>query len=155
MNKHDKNIKAAPVDVPSDDYLTPTYGFDEFSASLPQSAIPQASMDPRVAKKLIDGELDMDFRNSADLGSYITDYMDPEADALIQRTLGKVFIDKAEYPRTAEMARRVGRMVQNWYNGTAPTDPEDGTKLVGAVPIGSSQAIHLGMIAARRKWELK
>ncbi|NRA89209.1 MAG: hypothetical protein HRU28_17895 [Rhizobiales bacterium] len=113
MSKLDRKGKAAPTPV-VDGFITPTYGFDEFSEALPQSSMPQESMDPRVAKKLIDSELDMDFRNCADLGSYITDYMDPEADALIQRALGKVFIDKAEYPRTAEMARRVGRMVQNW-----------------------------------------
>lgn len=142
----------API-APEDSYLSPTFGFDNFVEDLPITDFPELPMPPQVAMRLIQNELDMDFRNSADLGSYITDQMDPEADELIHRTLGKVFIDKAEYPRTAEIARRIGWIIQNWYNGKPQTNREDGSKLVGAVTIGSSEAIHLGMLAHRRTWQ--
>jgi len=143
---------STPV-TPGNTFRTPTYGFDAFTLSIPINQMAQSSMDPRVAQMLIEGELDLDYANSSDLGSYIADHMDPEAEALILRTLGKVFIDKAEYPRTAKMALRIGWMLQNWYNGIGQDSDIDGAKVVGAVTIGSSEAIHLGMLAHRRNWE--
>jgi len=146
-------IKSTPV-ASGNTFRTPTYGFDEFTTPIPINQMAQSSMDPRVAQMLIEGELDLDYANSADLGSYVTDHMDVEAQALILRTLGKVFIDKAEYPRTAKMALRIGWMLQNWYNGIGQDPDVDGSKVVGAVTIGSSEAIHLGMLAHRRNWEI-
>jgi glutamate decarboxylase len=128
----------------------PTYGEDAFMHPVPKNKIPENPMSPRVAKRLIDDELDLDEQNSSDLGSYITDYMDPEADELIQRTIGKVFIDHPEYPQASKMGERVINMIQDWYNGT-PSKKEDG--FIGTVTIGSSEAIMLGLIAHRFNWE--
>jgi len=154
MVQSPKNTTQSTPVALSNTFRTPTYGFDEFTTPIPINQMSQTSMEPRVAQMLIEGELDLDYANSADLGSYVTDHMDPEAEALIYRTLGKVFIDKAEYPRTAKMALRVGWMLQNWYNGIGQDPDINGSKVVGAVTIGSSEAIHLGMLAHRRNWEI-
>ena len=133
----------------TDTYLTPTYGQTPFSVAIPTHTIPDLPMTPRAAQRLISDELDMDARNSADLGSYITDYMDPEIDIIINQTLGKVFIDKSEYPLTAEMGDRVARMIQSWYNGTPATTSSG---FIGTPTIGSSEAVMLGLIAHRYAW---
>lgn len=128
----------------------PTYGEDAFAHPIPTDKIPENSMSPRVAKRLIDDELDLDERNSSDLGSYITDYMDPEADELIQRTIGKVYIDHPEYPQASKMGERIIKMIQDWYHGK-PSVKKNG--FIGTVTIGSSEAIMLGLIAHRFNWE--
>ena len=128
----------------------PTYAQPVFTTPIPKNKIPENPMPPRVAKRLIDDELDLDEQNSSDLGSFITDYMDPEADELIHRTIGKVFIDHPEYPQASQMGERVITMLQEWYSGT-PTQKEDG--FIGTVTIGSSEAIMLGLIAHRFNWE--
>lgn len=132
-----------------DDHLTPTYGQKAFSVAIPSDTIPDLPMSPQAAQRLINDELDMDARNSADLGSYITDYMEPEIDTIIHETLGKVFIDKSEYPLTAEIGDRVARMIQSWYHGTPATTPNG---FIGTPTIGSSEAVMLGMIAHRYAW---
>lgn len=132
-----------------DNYLTPTYGQNPFAISIPSDTLPDLPMSPLAAQRLICDELDMDARNSSDLGSYITDYMEPEIDSIIHSTLGKVFIDKSEYPITAEIGDRVARMIQSWYNGTPATTS---TGFIGTPTIGSSEAVMLGLIAHRYAW---
>ena len=144
-----KSKTSATTQVAVESYLTPTYGQKAFSVPTPSETIPDLPMSPLAAQRLISDELDMDARNSADLGSYITDYMEQEIDAIIHDTLGKVFIDKSEYPLTAEMGDRVARMIQSWYHGTPATTPNG---FIGTPTIGSSEAVMLGMIAHRYAW---
>ena len=85
-----KSKTSATTQVAVESYLTPTYGQKAFSVPTPSETIPDLPMSPLAAQRLISDELDMDARNSADLGSYITDYMEQEIDTIIHDTLGKV-----------------------------------------------------------------
>ncbi|WP_082710073.1 pyridoxal-dependent decarboxylase [Burkholderia sp. TSV86] len=135
------------------DYLTPTYGRSAFVNPAPSSRMNDEPMDPREARRLIEDELDYDARNSADLGSYICDYMDPECDALIHRAIGKVYIDKSEYPAMTVMGERVVKIIHSFFNGTNAESEHKSNQVLGTPTIGSSEAIMLGLMAHRRNWD--
>lgn len=154
----DKNKPTDPnyPDNERSTYLSPTYGRGNFTFPAPSDTIPEDSSTPRATLRLILDEIDLDAPNSSDLGSYICDYMDPEADELIRRTIGKVFIDQSEYPKTAEIGHRVAKMIQRWYHGTGePTMTGEHRKILGTVTIGSSEAIMMALIAHRHNWMVK
>lgn len=136
-----------------DTYLTPTYAYDYFATPNDDLNIEQESKDPRAVQQNIYNRIDLDARNSSDLGSYICDYMDPECDELVKRTIGKVYIDHSEYPQTSYLGDAVAAMIQSWYGGT-PLTPEGviNHKIVGTVTIGSSEAIMLALMAHRQNW---
>lgn len=141
------------VEATSDTYLTPTYARESFGSVNDVTTMPQESMDPREVRQMIYDRIDLDFANSSDLGSYNFDYMDPEADELRQRVIGKVFIDKETYVQTAALGDAASNMVQNWYGGTPlSAQGKADNKLVSTVTIGSSEAIMLGLMAHRQNW---
>ncbi len=138
----------------TDTYQTPTMSRDSFVAPIAdRETIDAAELSPREVQQMIANRLDLDMRNSSDLGSYNFDYMDPECDELRERVRGKVFIDKETYVQTAALGDSVVDIIQQMYGGVAITDAElaEG-KLTGTVTIGSSEAIMLGLIAHRQNW---
>lgn len=153
MNDSPSTNNSTGVEDTNDTYLTPTYARDSFGEPNNVTTLPEDSMDPREVLQMIYNRIDLDFRNSSDLGSYNFDYMDPEADELRQRVAGKVFIDKETYVQTAALGDAVSDMIQNWYGGV-PLSPQGkaNNRLVGTVTIGSSEAIMLGLMAHRQNW---
>ncbi len=147
MNAKDAN------QAQSDSYLTPTYARDYFTVPNDDLTIEQSSKDPRAVQQNIFNRIDLDARNSSDLGSYICDYMDPECDEIVKRAIGKVYIDHSEYPQTSYLGDAVPAMIQNWYGGT-PLSQEGAAnhKIIGTVTIGSSEAIMLALMAHRQNW---
>ena len=137
----------------SDTYLTPTYGRSYFGVPNDDLTIEQAPKSPRAVQQNIYNRIDLDARNSSDLGSYICDYMDPECDELVKRAIGKVYIDHSEYPQTSVLGDSVAAMIQSWYNGT-PLTPEGAAahRIIGTVTIGSSEAIMLALMSHRQNW---
>jgi glutamate decarboxylase len=139
------------VDV--DNYLTPTYARDYFTVPNDDLTIEQESKDPRTVQQGIFNRIDLDARNSSDLGSCICDYMDPECDEIVKRAIGKVYIDHSEYPQTSALGEAVPAMIQQWYGGTPLTKAgENNHRIIGTVTIGSSEAIMLALIAHRQNW---
>jgi glutamate decarboxylase len=73
--------------------------------------------------------------------------MEPWAKELITENLHRNFIDHAEYPRTAEVARRCVRMLHNLFNGEGePNEP-------GTACAGSSEAVMLGALSMKWRWK--
>ena len=55
-------------------------------------------MPSRVAKQLIEDELYLESTPALNLASFVTTWMEPEADELIMKCINKNFIDHDEYP---------------------------------------------------------
>ena len=64
----------------------------------------------------------------------------------------KNFIDYEEYPQSAEIQNRCVSMIARLFN--APTHSDDETAM-GTSCIGSSEAIMLGTLAMKRRWQNK
>jgi glutamate decarboxylase len=73
--------------------------------------------------------------------------MEPEARIVIDQNLHRNWIDHAEYPRTAEIARRCVRMLHHLFHG--PGEPDE----PGTACAGSSEAVMLGALAMKWRWK--
>ena len=78
--------------------------------------------------------------------------MEDEAEKLMTEAFSKNFIDYEEYPKSAEIQNRCVSMIARLYN--APTH-DDSENAMGTSCIGSSEAIMLGTLAMKRRWQNK
>ena len=78
------------------------------------------------------------------LATFVTTWMEPEAQRIIAENLHRNFIDHAEYPRTAEIEQRCIRMLADLFNAPGET--------TGARTQGSSEAIMLGALSLKWNW---
>lgn len=80
------------------------------------------------------------------MATFVTTWMEPEAERFMAETLDKNMIDKDENPKMAEIEHRCVDIVADPFNA-----PEDGDT-VGVSTIGSSEAVMLGGLAMKRRW---
>jgi glutamate decarboxylase len=126
--------------------IAPLYARPRATEGIPKDALPPDGMDPRVAYRLIHDELLLDGNSRQNLATFVTTFMDAEAERLFAETSDKNMIDKDEYPQTAEIEGRCVRMIsQLWHS----PDHEDAT---GTSTTGSSEAVMLGGLALKWKW---
>ena len=125
---------------------TTTYGSRYFSESIPKYEMPEDGMPAKAAYQLIREELNLDGNPALNLASFVTTWMEPEADQLIMDSIGKNYVDNDEYPQTSKIQDRVVNMLARLFN--APHD----CKSVGTGTIGSSEAIMLGLLAHKWTW---
>ncbi|WP_420421116.1 glutamate decarboxylase [Simkania sp.] len=124
-----------------------TYSSRYFSQSIPKLEIPEKSMPANAAYQLIHDELNMDANPALNLASFVTTWMEPEAQKLITENLHKNFIDHDEYPQTEVIHERCVNMMARLFNA-----PED-CNSIGTATIGSSEAIMLGLLAHKWVWK--
>ena len=124
-----------------------TYSSRFFEEEIPKYELPQKSMPANAAYQLIHDELNMDANPSLNLASFVTTWMEPEAERLITENLHKNFIDHDEYPQTEVIHNRCVNMLARLFNA-----PEECTS-IGAATVGSSEAIMLGLLAHKWKWK--
>ena len=125
---------------------TTTYGSRYFSESIPKYEMPEDGMPAKAAYQLINEELNLDGNPALNLASFVTTWMEPEADQLIMDSVGKNYVDNDEYPQTSKIQDRVVNMLARLFN--APHD----CKSMGTGTIGSSEAIMLGLLAHKWTW---
>jgi glutamate decarboxylase len=130
-----------------DALATPTYAARVFSHEVPKFLLPEAGLDAQAAYQLVHDELALDGNPPLNLASFVTTWMEPQADQLALETMPKNLIDQDEYPQTDEIHHRVVSMI-----GTLFHAPASGAAS-GSATIGSSEAIMLGMLAHKRSWQ--
>jgi len=135
---------------------TPIYGRPEFTVPAPKAEIPDNPLPPEVVYQLITSELLLDGRNGLNLATFCNeDYTDSWGLKLIVENINKNFIDHEEYPGTNLAEKRSIRMLAKELGTTfAPsdTDPDSAIGYYGSATIGSSEAVMLGLIAHKYKW---
>ncbi|OPX85738.1 MAG: Glutamate decarboxylase [Pelotomaculum sp. PtaB.Bin104] len=127
--------------------ISPTYSLRYFTESIPKYHIPKDGMPANAAYQLIHDALHFDGRTAFDIGSFTTIWMEPEAQKLIMENLGKNFIDRFEYPETAEIHQRIVNMLGHLFNAHEQDD------FCGTATVGSSEAIELGLLAHKWTWK--
>ncbi|MGA7800348.1 MAG: glutamate decarboxylase [Gammaproteobacteria bacterium] len=129
--------------------LAPTYGSRAMSEPVSKYALPEDEMEPRTAYQLVHDELMLDGNARLNLATFVTTWMEPEAERLMAETFDKNMIDKDEYPQTAEIETRCVNMVARLFH--APEDSE----AVGVSAIGSSEAVMLAGMALKWRWRAR
>jgi glutamate decarboxylase len=133
----------------SEETISPTYAGRFFSHDIPKFKLPHAGMPAPAAYQLVHDELNLDGNPALNLASFVTSWMEPQADKLAAETLAKNMIDQDEYPQTEEVHRRVVTMIGRLFNAPAKGEA------TGTATIGSSEAIMLAMLAHKRSWQLR
>jgi glutamate decarboxylase len=126
------------------DELAGRYGNRFLLEPAPDGALPEHGMRAVDAMRLIDEELVLDGIPMRNLATFVTTWMEPEAQRVIAENLHRNFIDHAEYPQTAEIEQRCIRMLANLFHAPGET--------TGARTQGSSEAIMLGALSLKWKW---
>jgi len=117
------------------------------TAPLPKDALPHDGLDAETTYRLIHDELLLDGSSRLNLATFVTTWMEPQADRLMAECFDKNMIDKDEYPQTAEIERRCVNMVADLFH--TPGVP------VGASTIGSSEAVMLAGLAMLWNWRTR
>ncbi len=106
-------------------------------------------MEPKVAKQLIQDQLSLEATPILNLASFVTTWMEPEAEALIQQTINKNFINYEEYPQVQEIHERCVHILADLMH--VPSACE----YIGTSTVGSSEAIMLAGLAHKFSWRNK
>ena len=131
----------------SDEVHTPTYAGRSFSHPIPKYRLPEQGLSAEAAYQLAHDELNLDGNPALNLASFVTSWMEPQADRIAQETLAKNLIDQDEYPQSEVVHQRVVSMIGRLFHAPAHESP------AGTATIGSSEAIMLGMLAHKRTWQ--
>ena len=136
-------------DPDSETAVAPAYTQRLDLEPIPKFRMPANGSPPGAAYRLIHDELLLDGSSRLNMATFVTTWMEPEADRLMAEAFDKNMIDKDEYPQTAEIERRCVNMVAHLFHA-----PEDGDA-VGASTIGSSEAVMLAGMALKWRWRAR
>ncbi len=121
------------------------YGNRFLTEDAPDKEFPSGGMPALDAMRLVDEELVLEGDPWRNLATFVTTWMEPEAQRIIGENLYRNFIDHAEYPISAEIEQRCVRMLADLYHAPGET--------TGARTQGSSEAIMLGALSLKWKWK--
>ena len=117
------------------------------AVKIPRHRLPDGELPPDLAYQIIHDELMIDGNARLNLATFVTTWMEPQAQALMSECFDKNMIDKDEYPQTAELEMRCVSMLARLWN--AP----DADQATGCSTTGSSEAAMLGGLALKRRWQ--
>ena len=114
---------------------------------VPRDHRPDKPMLPQTAYQIVMDEVMLDGNARFNLATFVTTWMDDEADKLYAATFDKNMIDKDEYPQTADIEARCVRILGDLWH--APHAAES----VGTSTTGSSEGCMLAGLALKRRWQ--
>src|SRR6187431_3806341 len=126
------------VPVARSDEISISPLFASETQTIPRHELPQGEMAPDVAYQIVHDELMLDGNARMNVATFVSTWMEPQAEKLMAECLDKNMIDKDEYPQTAEIEERCVNMLGRLLN--AP----DAAEATGCSTTGSSEAAMLG-----------
>jgi len=149
--------KVDDADAEAELEINPVY-VRELQLRVPRNRIPAHGMLPDTALQAVRDELILDGNARLNLATFVTTWMEPQAQQLMAECFDKNMIDKDEYPQTAELERRcVNILADLWHAPTvaAGTDGQAAASAVGCSTTGSSEACMLGGMALLWRWRAR
>jgi glutamate decarboxylase len=122
-------------------------GIFQLEGDIPRSQLPERSLPADVAYQIIHDELALDGNSRLNLATFVTTWMEPQAERLMAECFDKNMIDKDEYPQTAELEARCVDILGNLWHAPAADHA------TGCSTTGSSEAAMLGGLALKRRWQ--
>jgi glutamate decarboxylase len=144
MDQQTKRSDGRGSDGGNLDVMEARYGSRFLRQDAPAEKLPDEGMPAVDAMRLVAEELIIEGSPMRNLATFVTTWMEPEAQRLIAENLHRNFIDHAEYPRTAELEQRCIRMLADLFHAPSET--------TGARTQGSSEAIMLGALSLKWNW---
>src|SRR5690242_18954373 len=128
----------------AEDAAAAMFGNRFLTKDVPTKEFPTDGMSAVEAMRLVAEDLAIEGDPARNLATFVTTWMEPEAQRIISDNLHRNFIDHAEYPRTAEIEQRCIRMLADLFHAPGET--------TGARTQGSSEAIMLGALSLKWNW---
>ena len=128
--------------------INPVYA-DGADHEIPKYQIPAVGMSAATAYQMISDEIDLDGSARLNLATFVTTWMEPEADQLYLEAADKNIVDKDEYPQTAAIEDRCIAMIGDLWHAPDPSN------VIGTSTTGSSEACMLAGLALKRRWMAK
>ena len=126
--------------------INPLYARAGETRTVPKLHLPQGELPPDLAYQIVHDELMLDGNARLNLATFVTTWMDPQAQRLMDELVDKNVIDKDEYPQTAELERRCVHMLAGLWHATGAHAG------VGCSTTGSSEAAMLAGLALKWRW---
>lgn len=112
--------------------------------------IPDDGVPEQLAFDLVRNELTLDGNPHLNLASFVNTSSTALAKKLITENINKNLADNDEYPQLIELTERcISMLAQLWKCG------KNGEEPIGCATTGSSEAIMLGGLAMKKRWEHK
>ena len=86
---------------------------------VPRYQMPRRGMLPDTALQVVRDELILDGNARLNLATFVTTWMEPQAQQLMAECFDKNMIDKDEYPQTAELERRCVNILAHLWHAPA------------------------------------
>ncbi|KAE9982804.1 hypothetical protein BLS_003855 [Venturia inaequalis] len=134
------------------EFSSSVYGSKFAGQDLPKHEMPENEMPKEIAYRMIKDDLTLDGTPTLNLASFVTTYMEEEAEKLMIESFSKNFIDYEEYPVSADIQNRCVSMLARLFN--IPSHDEN-SQAMGTSTVGSSEAIMLGVLAMKKRWQNK
>src|SRR5512133_873280 len=115
--------------------------------NIPKLRLAEGELPPDVAYQIIHDELMLDGNARLNLATFVSTWMEPQAEKLMVECFDKNMIDKDEYPQTAELETRCVNILSRLWH--AP----DADAATGCSTTGSSEAAMLAGLALKRRWQ--
>ncbi|PPQ81458.1 hypothetical protein CVT26_007483 [Gymnopilus dilepis] len=124
-----------------------TWRRDEDAANVPKYTLPKQGINSKAAYQLLHDETALDGNPLLNLASFVHTWMPEDANKLILENLNKNIVDLDEYPAASLIHNRCVSMLGDLWKA-----PKDG-KVIGTATAGSSEAIMLGGLALKKRWQ--
>ena len=139
-------VKKLTISELREEIVSPAYTHPMDVGGVPKYRLPEDGAWPDVAERLVGDVLMLDGNARLNLATFVTTWMEPQAERLMAASLDKNMIDKDEYPATAEIEKRCVNIVADLFH--APSDGD----AIGVSTSGSSEAVMLGGLAMKWRW---
>jgi glutamate decarboxylase len=128
--------------------LSPLY-VREGHLTVPRHRLARHGLLPGTALQAVRDELTLDGNSRLNLATFVTTWMESQAEQLMTECLSKNMIDKDEYPQTAEIESRCVNILADLWHAPA------GGAATGCSTTGSSEACMLGGMALLWRWRAR
>jgi len=128
--------------------INPVYVREE-GKRVPRYQLPRGGMLPDTALQVVRDELILDGNARLNLATFVTTWMEPQAERLMAECFDKNMIDKDEYPQTAELELRCVNMLADlWHAPVAAGEAASAGETAGAAAGPASAAAGAGRAPA-------
>jgi glutamate decarboxylase len=131
----------------ADEELVPVFDRLVRSGAIERTRLRDEPLLPSTAYQIVHDESLLDGNARLNLATFVTTWMDDEADRLYAESYDKNMIDKDEYPSTAAVEDHCWRILADLWHAPSVADA------IGTSTTGSSEACMLGGLAFKRRWQ--
>lgn len=121
---------------------------------VPKYSIPEQGLDEEEAYQVISDDLQLDGKPGLNLATFVHTWMPEPACRLMRETMNINICDQDEYPATMSVhSRCISIIADLWKQPKMKSHDGRSMAAIGTATTGSSEAIMLGLLAAKKRWQ--